>query len=359
MSGHKTKTGYADAGYRRAGYRRVGGRSTFLLYRPLVLACMIVAFVVLAAGAFAAMVIGSLSVSMESLFSWLSGSLRDDVASFVIGNLRLPRILLAVICGAALGAAGAAMQSATRNGLADPGLIGVKEGTVVAVVAALIFLPQLSPSWRPVLGLAGGATVAAVVIAIARSLSGLHFVLIGIGVSWLLSSCIALFMTMARISDVQTAMIWLGGSLHAASWLDLQLMLPSTLLGFALLLTTTRSADAAMLGDMAATGLGVRSRLLNAARLSGSVLLTCACASVVGALGFVGLVAPHLARLSFGSAQMPLLFGSAAFGSLLVLLADTVGRTIFAPVQIPAGVLLAVLGLPFFLFLMWQRRDAL
>jgi iron complex transport system permease protein len=251
------------------------------------------------------------------------------------------------------------MQSATRNGLADPGLIGVKEGTVVAVVAALIFLPQLSPSWRPVLGLAGGATVAAVVIAIARSLSGLRFVLIGIGVSWLLSSCIALFMTMARISEVQTAMIWLGGSLHAASWLDLQLMLPWTLLGFALLLTTTRSADAAMLGDMAATGLGVRSRLLNAVRIAASVLLTCACASVVGALGFVGLVAPHLARLSFGSAQMPLLFGSAAFGSLLVLLADTVGRTIFAPVQIPAGILMAVLGLPFFLFLMWQRKDTL
>jgi iron complex transport system permease protein len=337
----------------------VGGRFCFLLYRPLVLTGLVIAFVVLITASFAAMAIGSLSVSMESLFSWLSGSLQDDVASFVIGQLRSPRILLAVICGAALGAAGAAMQSATRNGLADPGLIGVKEGTVVAVVAALIFLPQLSPSWRPVLGLAGGATVAAVVIAIARSLSGLRFVLIGIGVSWLLSSCIALFMTMARISEVQTAMIWLGGSLHAASWLDLQLMLPWTLLGFALLLTTTRSADAAMLGDMAATGLGVRSRLLNAVRIAASVLLTCACASVVGALGFVGLVAPHLARLSFGSAQMPLLFGSAAFGSLLVLLADTVGRTIFAPVQIPAGILMAVLGLPFFLFLMWQRKDTL
>ncbi|UXS05322.1 iron chelate uptake ABC transporter family permease subunit [Agrobacterium tumefaciens] len=103
-----------------------------------------------------------------------------------------------------------------------------------------------------------------------------------------------------------------------------------------------------MLGDMAATGLGVRSRLLNAARIAASVLLTCACASVVGTLGFVGLVAPHLAPLFFGSAQMPFLFGSAALGSLLVLLADTVGRTIFAPVQIPAGILMAVLGLPFF-----------
>lgn len=359
MSAFNAKSGHVDTGYRMAGYRRAGGHLSFLLYRPVVMLGLMIAFVFLLTAAFAAMAIGSLSVPLEALYSWLSGSLDDDVISLVIGQLRLPRILLALLCGAALGAAGAAMQSATRNGLADPGLIGVKEGAVVAVVATVLFLPQLSPTWRPVVGLSGGAIVATVVIAIARSLSGLRFVLIGIGISWLLSSCIALFMTMARISEVQTAMIWLSGSLHAASWLDLQLVLPWTLVGFVLLFTTTRSADAAMLGDMAATGLGVRSRLLNATRLSGSVLLTCACASVVGALGFVGLVSPHLARLCFGSAQMPLLVGSAAFGSLLVLLADMLGRTIFAPVQIPAGILMAVLGLPFFLFLMWQRRDAL
>ncbi|MNV85171.1 putative siderophore transport system permease protein YfhA [compost metagenome] len=110
---------------------------------------------------------------------------------------------------------------------------------------------------------------------------------------------------------------------------------------------------------MASVGLGIRARHLNAARLSASVLLTSACASVVGGLGFVGLIAPHLARLCFGSSQMPLLFGSAVIGGLLVLAADTVGRSAFAPVQIPAGILMAVLGLPFFLGLMLQRRDTL
>lgn len=333
--------------------------ATFVIYRPLVLWSLVAMFAVLFAGALAATGIGSMSIPVHALLSWLSGSGANTTQSLVLGQLRLPRILLALVCGAALGAAGAAMQSTTRNGLADPGLIGVKEGTVIAVVAALLFLPQLSPFWRPFLGLAGGAVVAITVISIARSLSGLRFVLIGIGISWLLSSGIALFMTMARISEVQTAMIWLGGSLHAASWLDLELVVPWVVAGFAVLFATTRSADAAMLGDMTATGLGVRSRWLDAARLSASVMLTCACASVVGGLGFVGLVAPHLARLSFGSAQMPLLFGSVAFGSLLVLLADTMGRTVFAPIQIPAGILMAVLGLPFFLALMWQRRDVL
>jgi iron complex transport system permease protein len=342
-----------------AGYRKAGGRVIFQIYRPVVLWSLVIMFAILTAAAVAASALGSIPIPAMAVLSWLLGSGEDEVLSLVIGQLRLPRILLALFCGAALGAAGAAMQSTTRNGLADPGLIGVKEGTVITVVATLLFFPQLSPFWRPFLGLAGGAAVAIAVIAIARSLSGMRFVLIGIGISWLLSSGIALFMTMARISEVHTAMIWLGGSLHAASWLDLELALPWVIAGFAVLLATTRPADAAMLGQMTAIGLGVRSRLLDAARLSASVVLTCACASVVGGLGFVGLVAPHLARLSFGSAQMPLLFGSAVFGGMLVLAADTIGRTVFAPIQVPAGILMAVLGLPFFLALMWQRRDAL
>lgn len=342
-----------------AGYRKAGRSNVFLIYRPFVLAAMLAMAAVLFAGAIAASVIGSAPTSVAAVFAWLTGAGEDELLGIIIGQLRLPRILLALLCGAALGAAGAAMQSTTRNGLADPGLIGIKEGTVITVVAMLLFLPQASAFWRPLLGLAGGATVAIIVIGIARSLSGLRFVLIGIGVSWLLSAAIALFMTMADISEVQTAMIWLGGSLHAASWLDLRLALPWTIAGFAILLATTRSADASMLGDMAAVGLGIRSRQLNAARLCASVLLTSACTSVVGGLGFVGLIAPHLARLCFGSSQMPLLFGSAVFGSLLVLAADTIGRTVFAPIQIPAGILRAVLGLPFFLALMWQRRDVL
>ncbi|TNM63588.1 iron ABC transporter permease [Aliirhizobium smilacinae] len=342
-----------------SGYRKAGNGTSFLIFRPYVVAVLLAMAAIVFAGAIAASMIGSVTTSVTAAFAWLIGTGEDELLAFIIGQLRLARILLALLCGAALGAAGAAMQSATRNGLADPGLIGVKEGTVITVVAMLLLFPQAPAFWRPLLGLVGGGAVAITVIGIARSVSGLRFVLIGIGVSWLLSSVIALFMTMAAISEVQTAMIWLGGSLHAASWLDLKLALPWTLAGFAILFATTRSADTAMLGDMAAVGLGIRLRQLNAARLFSSVLLTSACASVVGGLGFVGLIAPHLARLCFGSSQMPLLFGSAVFGSLLVLAADTIGRTVFAPIQIPAGILMAILGLPFFVGLMWQRRDAL
>lgn len=342
-----------------SGYRRAGQGRLFLIFRPIVMAGLLALAAVLLLGVIAASTIGSVPTSARAVFAWLGGSTENELLAFIVSQLRLPRILLALLCGAALGAAGAAMQSTTRNGLADPGLIGIKEGTVITVVAVLLFFPQMLALWRPVLGLAGGAAVALAVICIARSLSGLRFVLIGIGVSWLLSSAIALFMTMARISEVQTAMIWLGGSLHAASWLDLHLALLWSIAGFAILVATTRSADAALLGEATSVGLGVKLRWLNAARLAASVLLTSACASVVGGLGFVGLIAPHLARFCFGSSQMPLLFGSAIFGSLLVLAADTVGRTAFAPVQVPAGILMAILGLPFFLGLMWQKREAL
>jgi iron complex transport system permease protein len=343
----------------RDRYRKLGYPNAFYLVRPRAVFFLTVLTFVVSAGALSALAIGSIMMPNHVMMAWLRGQLQDEMLTFVIANLRLPRILLALLCGAALGAAGAAMQSATRNPLADPGLIGLKEGAVIAVIASMLFLPQLSGQWRPVIGIAGGSAVAASVMMIARSTSGLRFVLIGLGVSWLLSSAIALFMTMARISEVQTAMIWLGGSLHAASWNDLQLVFPWIVSGLAVMLYTSRSADAAMFGDMTAVSLGLRLKRLTILRLTASVVLTSTCASVVGGLGFVGLMAPHLARLCFGQQQATLIVGSSVLGAALVLAADTLGRTLLAPVQLPAGIVTAIVGMPMFMFLLWQRRDAI
>lgn len=341
----------------RGGYRRLGGRGAFWLYRPSVVAGTLGLALVVFGFAALALTLGSYPTGIATVWRWIAFQVADtDMAAFILGSLRLPRILLAIVTGAMLGLAGAAMQSVTRNGLADPGLIGVKEGAIVTVLGLILFAPEWSPHWRPFAGLAGGVAVALVVILLARSLSGLRFVLIGIGVSWLLSSAIALFMTMGRISEVQTAMIWLGGSLHAASWLDLTLVVPWLIAGGLLLLLTARSADATALGGMAGVGLGVGVSLTNASVLSASVIITAAGASVVGGLGFVGLIAPHVARLVFGGGQLALLVGSAFVGAALVLFSDTLGRTLFSPIQLPAGVVMAVLGVPFFLLILWKRR---
>lgn len=342
---------------RRSGYRQLGTVNAFWLYRPKILFAITGAIVATLMLAALALTLGSHHTDLAAVFAWQTGSLRDDMAAFVLGQLRSPRILLGLISGMMLGIAGAAMQSVTRNSLADPGLIGVKEGAVVTVLGLLLFVPEWSPFWRPFAGLAGGLVVSLIVILLARSLSGLCLLLIGIGVSWLISSATALFMTMARIEDVQTAMIWLGGSLHAASWIDLQLVAPWATIGFVLLMAVSRSGDAAALGPMAAVGLGVGVGRLNAMVLMASVAVTAASASVVGGLGFVGLIAPHLSRLLFGSRQMTLIAGSAVFGATLVLAADTIGRVVFAPIQIPAGIVMAILGVPFFLFVLWQRRQ--
>ena len=156
---------------------------------------------------------------------------------YVVMDIRLPRLLMAVLCGAMLGMAGAAMQSITRNGLADPGLIGVKEGCSAAVLLLIFQFPALSLAWRPLIGMTGGLLTALLVIALARDISRPRFILIGIGVSWAFAAAMGVFMTTADVRDVQTAMLWLAGSLHAANW---------TLVGLAALWAAPRVCAAAL-----------------------------------------------------------------------------------------------------------------
>ena len=245
---------------------------------------------------------------------------------FILFDIRLPRILMALLCGAMLGLAGAAMQSITRNGLADPGLIGVKEGASIVVLALVLFFPAVGLVWRPLAGMVGGIAVALLVLTLARDCSRPRFILIGIGVSWSLAAAVGIFMTTADVRDVQTAMIWLAGSLQAATWPLLAVAFCWALPGAIILFP---------------------------------VLLTSASVSCVGSLGFVGLMAPHMARFVLRGGQVSLLCGSALIGALLVLATDTLGRLAFAPLQIPAGIVIALVGCPFFVVLLWRRRDAL
>ncbi|MBE8820883.1 iron ABC transporter permease, partial [Enterobacter hormaechei] len=190
-----------------------------------------------------------------------------------------------------------------------------------------------------------------------RDISRPRFILIGIGVSWAFAAAMGVFMTTADVRDVQTAMLWLAGSLHTASWTLVSIAAAWTVPAFALLLFTARAADVALLGNHTATGLGVRTSRLALLRVFAPVVLTAACVSCVGSIGFVGLIAPHMARLLLRGGQTALLTGSAVLGALLVLLADNVGRLAFLPLQLPAGIVISLIGGPFFLLLLWQRRD--
>lgn len=322
----------------------------FLLRPRLALLC--------AAGALALALLAAAVLPLGP-YEALSGGLPQATHRMVWHDIRLPRILTALLVGAMLGMAGAALQTLARNALADPGLIGVKEGAAVAVVAVAVFAPQLASGWRTAAGLAGGLAVALLVAALARDLSKVRFILVGIGVSWLLHAVIAVFTTTADIQDVQTALIWMAGSLHSASWQTLAATVPWAAAGIAGLLASSRAADAGSLGQGVAAGLGVNLRRLHGLRLLAPCLLTAAAVAAVGSLGFVGLIAPHLSRLSLGGRQLALLAGSGLYGAALVLLADSIGRLAFAPLQIPAGIVMAAIGVPFLLALLWRRRDQL
>lgn len=301
---------------------------------------------------------GSLPIPISAIGRALfSGEPLEADARYIVMDIRLPRLLMAILSGAMLGMAGAAMQSITRNGLADPGLIGVKEGCSAAVLLLIFQFPALGLAWRPLVGMAGGLITALLVVALARDISRPRFILIGIGVSWAFSAAMGIFMTTADVRDVQTAMLWLAGSLHAANWTLVGIAVAWAAPAFALLLFTARAADVALLGNHAATGLGVRTARLALLRVLAPVVLTAACVSCVGSIGFVGLIAPHMARLVLRGGQTALLMGSAVLGALLVLLADTVGRLAFLPLQLPAGIVISLIGGPFFLLLLWQRRD--
>ncbi len=343
----------------RAGYRRItfGPLAFRLRLRPVVI-CLALAGAI-AAGAAWALLHGTLDIPPRAALAALTGGEASREVLHVIAEVRLPRVLMAILVGAMLGLAGAAMQTLTRNGLADPGLIGVKEGASIGVLLVIFGAPALGIAWRPVAGLAGGLSAALLVCALARDLSGLRFLLVGIGLSWLLSAVLLIFLTTADINDVETALLWLAGSLHNAAWPALPAAAFWGGVGALVLFSTARQADAALLGDAAARGLGVRLKGLNGLRLAASALMTAAAVSCVGSLGFVGLMAPHMARLMVGGGQGALLAGSALCGAFLVLAADTFGRLAFAPLQIPAGIVMAVFGVPVFLLLLWHRRDRL
>ncbi|HDG1700589.1 TPA: iron ABC transporter permease [Kluyvera ascorbata] len=344
----------------RAGFRAVALGPLRILLRPRLLKIAAALLVVIVLLLVFGVTRGSLPIPTGAIGRAL---FMPEVLSaqqvFIVRDIRLPRLLMAIFCGGMLGLAGAAMQSITRNGLADPGLIGVKEGTSVVVLTLILAFPAVSLAWRPLAGMLGGVLVALLVIVLARDLSRPRFILIGIGVSWALSAAMGLFITTADIRDVQTAMTWLAGSLHAATWPLLAVAMAWALPAVVILYLTARAADVALMGNQVANGLGVRLSRLTMLRFIAPVLLTAASVSCVGSLGFVGLMAPHMARFMLRGGQVALLTGSALIGALLVLLTDTIGRLAFAPLQIPAGIIISLIGCPFFILLLWRRRDAL
>jgi iron complex transport system permease protein len=273
----------------------------------------------------------------------------------IIMNLRLPRVLIGLLTGACLAASGALLQGVMRNPLADPGIIGVSAGGGLAAIIAMIVFPQFS-YLLPAMAFLGAFATSIVVYTLAwdQGASPLKIILAGVAINALLGAVTNGFMVI--YSDrVQAVLPWLAGGLSGRSWHHFEFMAPYAIGGLALSMFAIKPANLLLLGDESAKLLGMKVEWQRFLIIVLASLLAGAAVSVAGLIGFVGLVVPHAIRLLVGDDYRFLLPLSVVGGAALVVLADTIARSWFDPIELPVGILLAVLGTPFFLFLLKKR----
>lgn len=286
--------------------------------------------------------------------------LNEGEHDFVVLTLRLPRVLLSLLVGAALGMSGALLQGIIRNPLASPDVIGITGGAAVAAVGFVTLLGgAVSIKLLPLFAIAGAIVTALIIYMLAwkKGVSPIRLVLIGIGVSAITGAGTTFMLILSPFYTAGQAYIWLTGSIYGASWTDVRTILPVIVIVVPLAIWFARSLNAQEFGDDLATGLGVTVQRHRSALLLCSVLLAGIAVAVAGTIGFVGLIAPHIARKMVGRMFGSMLIVSGLVGALLVFVADMIARTAFLPLDVPAGVFTAGVGAPFFLYLLFKNRN--
>jgi iron complex transport system permease protein len=277
---------------------------------------------------------------------------------FVVGTLRLPRTVVAYLVGVGLAISGTILQGLSRNPLADPSIVGINAGASLAAVTLIVLLPSFPLFALPLSAFGGALAVALLIYLLAwdRGSSPIRLILVGIGLAAISSALTSLMLAYGAINDVTQALIWLTGSVHGRGWESVWLLFPgiAILLPLSWLLAT--DLNALNLGDDIARSLGSRVEWQRGLLLLVSVALASISVAVAGAIGFVGLIAPHLGRQLVGATHESLIPIAAAIGGLIVVLADLLGRTLFAPVELPCGLITAAVGAPYFLYLLLQNR---
>lgn len=284
----------------------------------------------------------------------------------IVHSLRMPRVLLALEAGACLALAGALLQTATRNALASPGVLGIVDGAALGVVAFLYFFSNeanaltVSIHWQPVAAVLGALVFAGLVgwLTWRDGQGPMRLILYGIALAALAGALVTIFMIIGPVYLASQAMIWLAGSVHAAHWEDVTIVALAIAVIVPLLALMPRAMDQLALDDLSATASGLAVNPTVICLLILSVLLTATAVSFVGGIAFVGLIAPHAARLLVGQRAVPMLVASALIGATIVVAADLLGRVAFAPLEVPTGAITALVGAPYFIWLLISRSRA-
>ncbi|WKK27622.1 iron ABC transporter permease [Streptomyces olivoreticuli] len=290
----------------------------------------------------------------------LGGHALDRVGESVLWNVRLPRVALALLVGASLGCAGALMQGVFGNPLAEPGVIGISAGAAVGAVASIALGLTFLGNWTVAgCAFAGGLVTVLLVYALSRSggrTEVVTLILTGIAVNAFAGALIGLFLFLADSAQVTQITFWQLGSLAQATWPKVLAVLPCAVVGLAVAPWFARKLDLLALGERPARHLGVDVERLRLVLVLVVALLTAAAVAVAGIVTFVGLLVPHLLRMAAGPGHRFLVPGSALGGALVLVAADLAARTAAQPAELPLGVLTALLGSPFFFWLLRKTR---
>jgi iron complex transport system permease protein len=331
-----------------------------------VMGCLIAALV---AGVATALAVGAAGLSAAETLRAFAGLLRHGTeatgdypawAPRLLLDLRLPRIVLALLVGTALSTAGASFQGIFRNPLAEPYLLGVSAGAGLGATVAIVFRPfdSLGIYGLPLMAFVGAVLAAFLVYRLATfggQTGGASLLLSGVAVGSTLTAIMSFFMVSTE-DDLHTVVAWLMGGLSAATWPKVYITLPVVGAGFIYMMLSARRMNLLLMGEERARELGIDAQRTRRNLMIVAALTTAAAVAFSGLIGFIGLMVPHMMRLLVGPDHRRLLPASALFGALLLLLADTAARTVMAPSEIPVGIITAATGGPFFLYLLRSRK---
>ncbi|MFM8836962.1 MAG: FecCD family ABC transporter permease [Actinomycetota bacterium] len=325
----------------------------------LLVAFVIVVFNALSTGAYTIRLGELIQVLFQGPAKGVGEADGNSVAHAVFWNVRLPRVTLAIVVGASLAVAGVVMQGLFRNPLAEPATVGVSGGAAVgAVIAITLGLSKITLGVQ-IFAFIGGTLATAIVYGLSRvdgKTDIVTLILTGIAINALSGALIGLAVFVADDDQIRTVTFWSLGSLGLATWRAVAMVLPLAIIGVALSTKFSRTLDLMSLGDRPAEHVGVPVERVRLQTIAIIGLLASSAVAATGIIAFVGLIVPHILRLVLGPKHRDLLWSSALLGAIVTLLADLAARTLLSPAELPLGVLTALIGAPFFLWLLRKMR---
>ena len=297
--------------------------------------------------------LGTYTLSFEEIWAAFQP---DDKNYFTLMEYRLPRAVLAILLGGALAISGVLVQSVVRNPLASPDILGINNAAGLVAVSVLMFLPNLAFYWMPIFAFLGGVLSFAILwIVCGFNFRPIKMAIIGVALSALWAA-ISHYLMLTNPVEINTAMLWLTGSLWGRSWSYLNVVLPWLVVLLPLPFIFCRDLDTLGLGENKASTLGVTVNKVQISVLVLAVDLSTTAVAICGPIAFLGLVAPHLARRLVGGRHRTLLPAALIIGALLLQLSDILARVIDPPTELPAGILTAIIGAPYFFYLLMRTK---